>query len=214
MRDVSVLDQNIALNKLYYIINRVKKVILASNSPRRRELMKLLGIPFTVRKSNFDEDLIQISNPKRYVERLSYEKAHVVAKKYKNAIIVGADTTVVLGNRIIGKSKDEKDARNTLKLLSGTKHAVITGFTMIDSTNNKSITKSVKSYIRMRKLSNAEIDSYIRSGEYKDHAGSYGIEGLGGLFVEGIIGDYYNIVGLPMKDVRDMLHKFGVKTLK
>lgn len=191
----------------------MKKIILASGSPRRRELMKLLGVPFEVVISDFDESSIKIKDPGKFVERLSFEKAKAVAVRYKEAIVIGADTAVVLGKQILGKPLDELDAGKMLSSLSGMEHLIITGLTVIDGTNRKTETKSITSKVKMKKLSRDEIMAYIATGEPMDRAGAYAVNERGGLFVEKIDGDFFSIVGLPMKDLRKILLKLGVKTL-
>ncbi len=191
----------------------MKKVILASNSPRRHELMKLLGVPFEIVASDFDESSIKTKDPKKLVERLSYEKARVVAKRFKNAIVIGGDTVVVLGKKIIGKPKDKRDAEKTLKLLSGTKHTIITGLTVIDVHSGRKITKSAELVVKMKKLTNKEIEAYVKTGEPMGHAGSYAVNERGGIFVKEVSGDFFSAIGLPLRDLREAMIKFEVKTI-
>lgn len=176
-------------------------------------LMKLLGVSYQVVVSDFDEESIKISNPAKFVERLSFEKAKLVSSKNKKAIVIGADTAVVLGTTILGKPKDEKDAFKTLSRLSGTKHQIVTGFTVIDGRSGKVVTRSSISKVQMKKLTPAEIKAYIKTKEPMDKAGSYAVNEMGGLFVEKIEGDFFNIIGLPIKDVRLVLNELGIKTL-
>ncbi len=188
----------------------MKKIILASNSPRRRDLMKLLEVPFEIIGSEYVEVLENPESPRRTVELFSYHKAEDVARKFTDAIIIGADTVVVLGDQILGKPVDEKDAVRLLNMLSGTEHSIITGFTVLDAASGKSITESIESKVKMKKLTAREIDSYIATGEPMDKAGAYAVQERGGLFVEEIRGDFFNIVGLPLKDLKKALSKFGV----
>lgn len=191
----------------------MRKIILASNSPRRKSLMKLLGIPFEVVESNFDESVFLEKDPKKLVKILSYEKARVVASIHKDAIIIGADTVLVYKGEIFGKPRNKKDAVRILKALSGTKHQAITGFTILDSKTNKKVTASTASTILFKELTEEEIKAYIETGEPMDKAGAYAIQERGGLFVREIHGDVFNIVGLPLKDIRHHLAAFGIKIL-
>ena len=140
------------------------------------------------------------------VEKLSLAKAKLIAKKNPGAIIIGADTTVIFKKEIIGKPKSKADAFRILRLLSGNTHEIVTGFTVIKG--SKSITKHVISKVKFKKLSNAEIKAYV------DKAGGYGIQEKGGLFMENITGDYFNVVGLPIFAVAQALKQFGVGITK
>jgi septum formation protein len=191
----------------------MRRIILASSSPRRKELMKFLRIPFEVIASNYDEESQKFSNGKEMVEGLSFNKAKVVSEKHKDAVIIAADTTVVLGETVIGKPKDEKNAREILHMLSGTSHKVITGYTIFDTKTNQHVTSSVTSTVTFKNLTDAEINFYLELGEYKDKAGGYAVQEVGGVFVEDIKGDVFNVVGLPLKDIRRELENFGIKTL-
>ncbi len=191
----------------------MRKIILASSSPRRKELMNLLQIPFEVIASNYDEESEKFSNGKEMVEGLSFNKAKVVSDKYKDAVIIAADTAVVLGETVIGKPKDIKNAREILRMLSGTSHKVITGYTIFDSKTNQHVTSSVTSGVTFKNLTDEEINYYLSLGEYKDKAGGYAVQEVGGVFVEDIQGDFFNVVGLPLKDIRRELENFGIKTL-
>lgn len=185
------------------------EIILASASPRRKELMKILSIPFSVITSNAEE-VIDIDLPPYFVaEKLSLLKASDVAKilkdNGKDAIVVGADTIVVKDGTILTKPKDEKDAENMLKTLSGTHHSVITGVTVINNKTAKSESFYVETKVYFKKLSEDEIRKYIKSGEPMDKAGAYGIQEKGALFVEKIEGDYFNVVGLPLCKLASLL---------
>lgn len=191
----------------------MRKIILASNSPRRRELMSLLGIPFEIEVSNYDEEKEKFESARKMVEVLSLKKAETVGNNHKDAVIIGADTTVLLGREIIGKARDRKHAFEIIKKLSGKTHKIITGFTILDTKTGKKVTSSVESELRFSPLTNSEIEAYLETEEYKDKAGAYAIQGTAGLFVEEIHGDFFNIVGLPMQRVRQELKNFGVQTL-
>ena len=190
----------------------MRKIILASNSPRRKQILEQTGLKFSVDVSDFNEDVLEFSNPHEMVERLSLEKAKIVAKRNPKALIIAADTTVFLNNEIIGKPKSKTDAFRILKLLSGNKHQVITGFTIIEG--KKIITKHVISEVVFKNLSDEQINAYIATDEPMDKAGGYGIQDNAGVFVDRVIGDYNNIVGFPLVAILDVLKEFGIDTLK
>lgn len=195
-------------------------IILASNSPRRRELLKRAGFKFTVCPSNADED-IEPAFPSKYVERLAAKKAGEVYERLKNEgaegdkllpdkyIVLGADTVVSLGGRILGKPYDYDDAYNTLNSLAGQTHQVYTGVCLICA-GGGAVTKKVfseKTDVTFYPMSHDEIVSYLATDEPFDKAGSYGIQGLGGIFVKEIHGDYNNVVGLPIARVYHEIEK-------
>ncbi|HUD04551.1 MAG TPA: Maf family protein [Patescibacteria group bacterium] len=190
----------------------MKKIILASKSPRRKKILEQVGLNFEVMVSDFDETKIKFKTPQEMVEKLSLAKAKLIAKKNPGAIIIGADTTVIFKKEIIGKPKSKADAFRILRLLSGNTHEIVTGFTVIKG--SKSITKHVISKVKFKKLSNAEIKAYVATGEPMDKAGGYGIQEKGGLFMENITGDYFNVVGLPIFAVAQALKQFGVGITK
>ncbi|MCL5970723.1 MAG: Maf family protein [Patescibacteria group bacterium] len=187
-----------------------RKIILASKSPRRKELLERIGLKFEIKVSNFDEDSIPFSDPTEYVEKISQSKAKDVAKDLKDAIIIAADTTIVLDGKIIGKPTSAENAKKILQQLSGRDHLVITGFTILDSKSNVLITKSVKSTVFFKELSEQEIDVYVATGEPLDKAGAYGVQEKAGIFLDRIEGDFFNVVGLPILAVYEELKKFGV----
>jgi len=156
----------------------MKKIILASKSPRRKKILEQVGLNFEVMVSDFDETKIKFKTPQEMVEKLSLAKAKLIAKKNSGAIIIGADTTVIFKKEIIGKPKSKADAFRILRLLSGNTHEIVTGFTVIKG--SKSITKHVISKVKFKKLSNAEIKAYVATGEPMDKAGGYGIQEKGG----------------------------------
>ncbi len=190
----------------------MKKIILASQSPRRKKILEQIGLDFKIVVSDFDETTIEFKTPQEMVEKLSFEKAKIIAGKYPNAIIIGADTTVIFREEIIGKPKSKADAIRILKLLSGNIHEIVTGFTVTEG--RKSITKHVESRVKFKKLSDEEIDAYVATGEPMDKAGGYGIQDKGGLFIEKITGDYFNVVGLPIFALSKALKVFGVDITK
>jgi len=174
-------------------------VVLASGSPRRRDLLTQIGLAFSVQISQADETIPEGMSPHLAVQTLSLLKAADVAKQVeKNAVVIAADTIVVLDGEILTKPKDEEDAARMLARLSGREHSVLTGMTVLRRRDGKSVSVTEETKVHFRALSEKEILSYVNSNEPLDKAGAYGIQGLGGLFVEKIEGDYYNVVGLPL----------------
>ena len=191
----------------------MKQIVLASLSPRRKELLERTGLKFLIEDSGFKERLNLKLEPRKLAEHFSCSKAKAVSEKHPNSIIIAADTIVVLNKKILGKPKNFRDAIKILKELSGKTHKVITGFTILDTSSNKMVTKSTETKVIMRKFTDDEITSYVNTGEPLDKAGAYGIQGLGGFLVKGIEGDYCNIVGLPLTDLLVELKRFGIRIL-
>ncbi len=192
--------------------------ILASASPRRRELLERLGIDFDVVVSEADESAIPKNIPvKLYVQELAMIKASASAKQVlanKNAIIIAADTVVTLDGKLLGKPKNKPDAFNILKSLSGREHEVYTGICVMRIRDAKTVCRAVKTTVRFRELTDEKIHAYIATGEPMDKAGAYGIQGIGAVLVEGIDGDYFNVVGLPLATLSDVLEKeFDIEIL-
>lgn len=177
------------------------KIILASTSIRRRELLSELKIDFTIKEPVCDEDLDFHTNPKEKVENLSYIKAKSVFNKEEDSLVIGADTVVVFENEIFGKPKDLEEAKKMLSTLSGKTHSVITGITFI--TKNKSITESVVSKVKFKNLTKNDIEEYVNHFNVLDKAGSYAIQD--GQVVESFEGSYSNVVGLPMERTKEIL---------
>ncbi len=174
-------------------------IVLASRSPRRRKLLKILKLKFRSISVNVDESLIDNEIPIDTVLRLSKIKLNKAKEKVKSGIIITADTIVVLDGLIINKPKDEKDAEKILKKLSGRTHLVYTGFAIYNYQNNKSIFDYETTEVTFRKLEHNEIIDYIKSGSPMDKAGAYGIQDdFGAVFIEKVHGCYYNVVGLPL----------------
>lgn len=190
-----------------------RKIILASSSPRRREILALTGLKFRVDPGDYEEKMDHPMEPHKLARFLSREKAEAVAGRHKKALIIAADTFLVFEGELLGKPRDERDARRMLGRLNGRSHSVITGFTILDSANNKSFSDSVETRVFFRRLTASEISSYVRSGEPLDKAGSYGIQGLGALLVERIEGDYFNVMGLPIGALVQGLKQFGIRIL-
>jgi septum formation protein len=191
----------------------MRKIILASASPRRKEILSTTGLEFAVCKSNYEEDLTLSREPRALARFLSRKKAEDVAQKYSDAVVIAADTFIVYKDKLLGKPSGPDDARRMLKTLSGKAHSVITGFTVIDSRSNKKVSRSIDTKVYFRKITQAEIDAYVRSGEPIDKAGAYAIQGLGAVFIERIEGDFYNVVGLPICALAESLRTFGIIVL-
>lgn len=189
------------------------KIVLASASSRRRELLKRLTENFEVIASNFDERSVQFDgNCSSYVMKLAQGKAKNVCSKLKNSnsIIIGCDTVVFFKGKILGKPCNVEDAFNMLKSLSGNEHKVYSGIAIIDKSSNKIIKDSVCTRVVFSKIDDRHINEYLKTGEYRDKAGAYGIQGLGGIFVKEIHGCYYNVVGLPLNKLYNMLSEVGL----
>lgn len=189
----------------------MKKIILASRSPRRKELMKVLGIPFEVIPSSYEESPGFRRDPIELVVFRSFQKAQDVASKYEDILVIGADTIVVLNDQILEKPSSRGEAQEMLSRLSGKKHSVFTAFTIIDTFSQKVTSRVVESQVKFKQLSQKEIDTYIETGEPFDKAGGYGVQGIGSVLVEKIDGDYFNVVGLPLTTLADELRKFGIE---
>ena len=184
----------------------MNKIILASASPRRKELLKQITDDFEICVSSVEEivpDTIPTEEVPQYLATL---KAKDVATKYSNDLIIGADTCVFCDGAILGKPKDRQDAINMLSALSGKTHSVITGCAIVK--NGKSISFSIKTDVEFYDLSEKEILDYIDTKEYFDKAGGYGIQGKGALLVKGIKGDYFNVVGLPIAKLKRVMDSF------
>jgi len=188
------------------------RIILASNSPRRRELLSQIGVKFEIIPSKFEEDISGLS-PAVMVEHFACMKAKDVASSLKEeALVIGSDTIVYL-DAIMGKPKNREDAFDMLTRLSGKEHTVLSGISVINTGTGEHLSGFETTHVRMKKLSSREIDAYIATGEPLDKAGAYAIQGIGSLFVEKIEGDYFNVVGLPLFRLGKMLKHFGVELI-
>ena len=180
------------------------KLILASQSPRRKELLGLLGLPFEIRVPNADETMDPSRDPAEQVALVSRRKAEATPRE-PDAVVIAADTIVVCDGRILGKPKSREDAVCMLELLSGRTHQVMTGLTVLYRDRVQCCTEVTQ--VTFRPLSKQEIGRYVDSGEPMDKAGAYGIQGGAALFAEGICGDYYNVVGLPVCRLSQVLRE-------
>jgi len=188
-------------------------VILASSSPRRRELLQGLGIPFTVLSSDVDESTSPELTPQQIVESLAQRKACEVAKNVSAGLVIGADTIVVLDGNVLGKPRDEADAFQMLQSLQGREHIVYSGVAIVDVKAGREEVAHRSTKVRIRSLTEQEIKAYIATKEPMDKAGSYAIQGIGATIVDSIEGDYFTVVGLPLNLMADMLSRFGVQIL-
>lgn len=196
------------------------KIILASESPRRKEIMELMGISFTTLVSQVEE-VVTETEPAQIVQALATLKAEDVSSRFigsdDNTIVIGADTMVFYKDKALGKPRDIGHAREMLKMLSGNSHEVYSGVSIIimkDGSIFKSISLDVSTKVEFLKLSDNEIEDYVNTGEPMDKAGAYGIQGRFGIYIKGIIGDYYNVVGLPISSIYEALLKEGIDIKK
>lgn len=187
------------------------RIILASTSPRRKELLSKTGLIFETKESGYKEEMDLPMTPEELVEYISFNKASPVAEKNKDAIVIAADTFIVFKGKCLGKPKDEDDARNMLKSLSGKEHQIITGVTIIK--DKKKVSFNSKADVYMKNLSLETIDNYIKTGEPMDKAGAYAIQERGAVLIERIDGDFFGAVGLPIGRLSEELKSFGVNVL-
>lgn len=188
-------------------------IILASGSPRRRQLLEQLGLSFTVQSSDVDESVKPGLSPAAMVEQLSLRKGQAVAERVgPDSLVLAADTVVALGDAVLGKPQDRAKAVSMLTSLSGKTHQVYTGVTLLGG--GRRVTEHETTAVTFRSLSREEIVAYVDTGEPMDKAGAYGIQGYGALLVERLEGDYFNVMGLPLCRLGRMLAAFGVEPLK
>ena len=187
------------------------QIILASASPRRRELMGLYGVPFTIRAADIDETMDPGKPPFDEVARVSRCKALAVSREPED-VVVAADTIVVCQGEVLGKPRDKEDAARMLRLLSGSTHQVMTGCTVLQGSRAETFTQVTQ--LHFRPLSEKEIHRYIATGEPMDKAGAYGIQGGAALFCERIVGDYYNVMGLPLCRLGQVLRKIAPEIME
>ncbi|MBA3890562.1 MAG: septum formation inhibitor Maf [Gemmatimonadaceae bacterium] len=189
--------------------DRAVRVILASASPRRRELMTLIGIPHEVRPADIDESYLAGESPHAHAERLAREKALAIAATEPEAVTIGSDTIVVIGGKVLGKPRDRDHARSMLRQLSGRTHEVMTGVAVSREGRTVSGVETVR--VAFRKLTDPEIDAYIDTGEPMDKAGAYGIQGFGATIVSKVNGDYFAVMGLPLNRLARQLETVGLR---
>lgn len=185
------------------------QLILASRSPRRAELLRQIGLPFTVMVSGVAEEKITESDPRKLVMQLALQKGQAVAARITKGIVIAADTIVELNGQLLGKPATKEQAQAMLKALSGNIHHVFTGITVINMPEGVIYTEVEKTAVHMRSLTEREIDWYIESGEPYDKAGGYGIQGKAAVFIEKLEGCYFNVVGLPLAALWKLLALAG-----
>jgi len=189
------------------------KFILASASPRRRELLASIGLEFEVIPSAVPEVRAAGESPEEYVARLSREKAAAIAAKHGDRWIIAADTTVLLGEELLEKPLDAADARRMLATIAGKTHIVYTGVTLQNAGGGYHDTRVAESEVRMLPLSEREIEWYVATGEPLDKAGAYAVQGIGAMFIDSVHGSYTNVVGLPLALLYEMLKRAGIDPL-
>ncbi len=179
-------------------ISKDYPLILASSSPRRRELLATVGIPFKVVPSKIEEKTNNMREFEKLATEMAKQKAQEVYNRLRDGWILGADTIVIIDGKIFGKPKDHEDAEYMLKTLSGREHTVITGFCIVNPLGGISHTEAVKSKVFIRELTSDEIKAYLSTKEPFDKAGAYAVQGIGAFMIKAIIGSYTNVVGLPL----------------
>ena len=190
----------------------MKKIVLASASPRRAEILKQVGVKFTVCASDAEEEILNLP-PAEFVKATALQKGKVVASGLQDALVIAADTVVVIMGRIMGKPANDEEAFAMLSVLSGTFHDVYTGLCIIDMPTGKYYINYARTKVFFKELTPFQIKTYIASGEPFDKAGAYGIQGKGALLVEKIEGCYFNVVGLPVSLLYEAIKEFGIDLL-
>jgi septum formation protein len=188
-----------------------RKIILASTSPRRKDLMTEAGIPFEAVAPDYEEDMTLSMVPKELVKHLALGKAQSIRDRYPDAVIISGDTFIVHGDQVLGKPHTPERARQTLTMLSGTVHQIITGLAVLDTKNGREVTRVVEADVYFKDLTDEEIEAYIATGEPLDRAGAYAAQGLGGELIEKTEGDWASIKGLPIDAVKEILAELGVE---
>jgi septum formation protein len=188
----------------------MQQIILASASPRRKELLEKLGVEFSVTESGYDESLIKTEDPIELVEELAIQKALAVAKHRGDALIIGGDTVVYVSGEVLGKPKDKQEAERIIRLLSGTTHLVVTGVAVINSLTGDQVVGHEEGWVRFKHLSEDEIQKYVASGAWRGFAGGYAMQGAAAPFVSEQTGSLSAIIGLPLVLTADLLEQMGV----
>lgn len=188
-------------------------IILASASPRRQELLANLGLDFEVKISDVDESLNEQMPPAQQVEQLAERKATAVAAQLNRGLVIGADTLVVLGQSVLGKPADRQEAIEMIKRLQGRSHEVFTGLAVIDADTGKTVVTHQATAVRFKPMTAEQIERYVDTGEPFDKAGAYAVQGKASIFIDSIRGCYFNVVGLPVAKLADVLKVFGVEII-
>jgi septum formation protein len=195
-------------------VTSLKKIVLASSSPRRYNLLQGLALPFCVVPSGVPEDVDENLPPEHVVTVLAERKVNAVRKNFgEDALVLAADTIVTLDSRVFGKPRNQQEAKHMLRLLAGRIHVVYTGVSIGEAPAGRMLTRWCATAVKVKPLSDEQIARYVATGEPLDKAGSYAIQGLGATIVESICGDYFNVVGLPLCLLSDMLLSFGIDVL-
>jgi len=190
------------------------KLILASSSPRRRELLASIGVEFDVVPSEIPEVKSKGESPEEYVARLSREKAQTIAERFDDRWVVAADTTVLYADELLEKPVDEADAKRMLAVIGGRTHTVYTGVTVMNAAAGYRDTRVAETEVRMLPLTEHEIAWYVATGEPLDKAGAYAAQGIGGMFIDSIHGSFTNVVGLPLALLYEMFKRAGIDPLE
>ena len=191
----------------------MKKLILASASPRRASLLRLLDIPFEIAPSNANEALDTILPPAEHVREIAQRKTQAVAHRFDHALVLGADTVVALENAIFEKPNDAKHAKDMLAQLSGKTHQVYTGLVLTDTETGQTLTEVATTHVTMRVLSSEDISRYVATGDSLDKAGAYGAQGRASAFIQSTSGCFYNVVGLPLASFWSLYHRLVGQSL-
>ena len=189
-----------------------KRLILASRSPRRYELLKQVGLDFDVIPSRIEEDFIREESPQQHIIRLAEAKALDVGNQYPDRWVIAADTIVYIDRFVLGKPKNREEAMEMLRHLSGREHWVLTGFSVYHLEKGKRDREAVETAVKVKTLTPIEMEWYVETGEPFDKAGGYAIQGIGSFMIESIHGSYTNVVGLPMCELIQMLNRLGAIT--
>ncbi|AEG14034.1 Septum formation protein Maf [Desulfofundulus kuznetsovii DSM 6115] len=189
-------------------------IYLASSSPRRSMLLEQLGLPFTVVVPEVEEEVQEGLPPHQLVETLALRKAGAVAPSISKGLVVAADTVVVWQGKVLGKPADAREAAEMLSLLAGNEHEVFTGVAVMEKPSGRRVVTHERTRVRFRPLTTEEIARYVATGEPLDKAGAYAAQGLGAIFIAGIRGCYFNVVGLPLARLAQVLKEFGVDPLE
>jgi len=189
---------------------KIPQIILASTSPRRKQVLSLTGLKFKIVSPDYEEDMTLKLAPRKLAAHLSMGKAESVATKNKNAIIIAADTFLVYGKKVLGKPKDKKDAVAMLRMLSGKKHSILTGIALLWPVKRKRYSAVVETKVLFKRLTPKTIHGYLSTAHWQDKAGSYAVQELGGIFISKIEGEFSNVVGLPLGALIAGLKNFGI----
>ena len=187
---------------------RLPRLVLASASPRRAEILRAVGWPFEAQAADVDETARAGEAPAAYVRRLAREKAATVASRLSSGLVLGADTVVVCEGEILGKPRDDSDARRMLRLLRGRRHEVLTGVALVRAQDARAEVGHAGTLVSFCEMTDGEIDWYVATGEPVDKAGAYAVQGRAALFIAGLEGDYWNVVGLPVRLAYELAARF------